>query len=93
MMNNSMPEAVAYMKEGKMSKINELELDIAVKYCVEYAKQEALGLNNGERNNVSSDAADDLVLEDVDIDWKAVDAKQKEVKLKVLNWLVSEKKI
>ena len=91
--NSSMSEAVAYITEGKMTEINELQLDIAVKYCVEYAEEEALGLNNGERKNVSSDAADDLVLEDIDIDWKAVDAKQKEVKLKVLNWLVSEKKV
>lgn len=89
--NSSMSEAVAYITEGKMTEINELQLDIAVKYCVEYAEEEALGLNNGERKNVFGDAADDLVLED--IDWKAVDAKQKEVKLKVLNWLVSEKKI
>ena len=89
--NSSMSEAVAYITEGKMTEINELQLDIAVKYCVEYAEEEALGLNNGERKNVFGHAADDLVLED--IDWKAVDAKQKEVKLKVLNWLVSEKKI
>ena len=92
-----MPEAVAYMTEGKRNKINELELDIAVKYCVEYAKQDAQGLNTTEKTNVSDDkitnAAEELILEDVDIDWKAVEAKQKEVKLKVLNWLLSEKKI
>ena len=96
--NNSIPEAVEYMTEVEMNETHDLELDIAVKYCVEYAKQEAFCINNEKRLgrkeiNHDKKTNDEVTVEDVEIDWKTVEANQKEVKLKVINWLVSEKSI
>ena len=86
------------MTEVEMNETLELELDIAVKYCVESAKQAAFCINNEkrlERKEINHDnkTNDEVTVEDVEIDWKGVEANQKEVKLKVINWLVSEKRI
>ena len=71
-------------------------------YCVEYAKQEAFGFNIEEEfekekvfaNILSNDVFDqELALEDVEIHWKEEDAKEKELRLKINNWLGSEKTI
>jgi hypothetical protein len=96
--NNSIPEPVEYMTEVEMNETHELELDIAVKYCVEYAKQEAFCINNENRVRMKkiiddNKTKDEVNVEDVEMDWKEVEANQKEVKLKVINWLVSEKRI
>ena len=96
--NSSIPEPVEYMTEEEMSETHELELDIAVKYCVEYAKQEAFCYNNENGFGIKkiihdNKTKDEVTVEDVEIDWKTVEANQKEVKLKVINWLVSEKRI
>ena len=92
---NNVPDAAQYVTEDEIKELNQLELDIAVKYCVEYAKQEALAFSrdNEERLDKKTSTQDGLELEDIDVDWKTVEAKQKEVKYKVMNWLVSEKKI
>ena len=100
--NTAVPEPVHYITEDEAKAMEELELDIAVRYCVEYAKQEALGVDKDDSFEKKKDFSrsskkeipnDGLVLEDVEIDWKNVEARQKEVKQKVINWLVSEKKI
>ena len=98
LLHNSIPDAVEYMTEVEMKEMHELELDIAVKYCVEFAKQEPLCTNKenglGRKEFIhNNEAKDEITVEDVEIYWKEVEANQKEVKLKVLNWLISEKKI
>ena len=56
----------------------ELELDIAVKYCIEFAKQEAVCLNkDGRRDFIHDNIINDgRTAEDVDRNWKEVEEKQ-----------------
>ena len=62
--DKKIPSAFDYKTEKEQDEIDqlELELDIAVKYCVEYAKQGALG---SEAKDLS-----DAKPEDVKIQWK-----------------------
>ena len=100
--NNSIPAAAEYLTEEEIKTNIEQKLEIAVKYCVEYAKQEAFGFNIEEEfekekvsaNKLRNDLFDhELALEDVEIHWKEEDAKEKELTLKINNWLGSEKTI
>ena len=98
LVNNSIPDVVEYITEVEMKEMHELELDIAVKYFVEFAKQDAWCTNkeNGLGKNEfihDNKVKEKITLENVEIDWKEVVSNPKELKLKVLNWLVSERKI
>ena len=84
--------------------LKELELEVAVRYCVEYVKQEALGMCTEDQLE-----QDDLLIEEINEEihnldgieteeedennWKDVEAKQRRIKQKVLQWLISEKHI
>ena len=84
--------------------LKELELEVAVRYCVEYVKQEAFGMCTKDQLE-----QDDLLIEEINEEihnldgieteeedennWKDVEAKQRRIKQKVLQWLISEKHI
>ena len=84
--------------------LKELELEVAVRYCVEYVKQEAFGMYTNDQLE-----QDDLLIEEINEEihnldgieteeedennWKDVEAKQRRIKQKVLQWLISEKHI
>ena len=72
----------------------ELELEVAVKYCVEYVKQEAFVVDrHAENKSFCEENNENGHDDDEEKDWNEIEYKQYRIKQNVLKWLTSEKNI
>ena len=100
---NVLEEVLEEKMEKKTSKVdrdlNDLELEVGVRYSLEYVKREVFDICTKDQIE-----QDDLFIEDIneihDLDVieteeedENVEAKQRRIKQKVLLWLISEKHI